>query len=109
LSLARNGVRVAIRLRPAAKANHISAVPAAAGGRQVLVASVTAPPQNGRANEALLRLLSRTWRLPRQALTIIAGASGRNKIVLITGEPRYLLSHLSGLITAPADPGEIGK
>jgi uncharacterized protein len=102
-------VRVAIRLRPGAKANHISGVAVAAGGRQVLVASVTQPPQNGRANEALLRLLSRTWRLPRQALKIVAGAGTRDKIVLITGEPRHLLGYLAGLIAAPPHPGETGK
>ena len=104
LNLARDGVRVAIRLKPGAKAARVAAVAAAAGDRQELVASVTERPQNGRANEALLRLLASAWQLPRRDLRIVSGAAGRHKVVQITGDPQRLLAYLAGLIAVPPKP-----
>jgi uncharacterized protein (TIGR00251 family) len=98
LTLARDGVRVAIHLTPRAKADRIIAVVAAAGGRLVLKASVSEPPEDGRANEALLRLLARRWRLSRRDLSIAAGAASRQKTVHVLGEPQRLLAQLGGLI-----------
>jgi uncharacterized protein YggU (UPF0235/DUF167 family) len=66
----RDGVRVAIRLTPRAKADRVVSVAAAAGGGQVVKAKVTAPPEDGRAHEALLQLLARGWRVPRRDLAI---------------------------------------
>jgi uncharacterized protein len=100
VSLARDGVRIAIHLKPGAKAARIVAVAAAAGDRRELVASVTERPHNGRANEALLRLLASTWRLPRRDLRIVSGAAGRHKVVQITGNPQRLLAYLAGLTAA---------
>jgi hypothetical protein len=104
LSSARDGVRVAIRVRPGAKANRVVAVAAAAGDRQELIASVTERPQNGRANEALLRLLAGTWQLPRRDLRIVSGTASRHKVVQITGNPQRLLAYLAGLIAALPEP-----
>lgn len=83
-------MRVAIRLTPRASAGRIDDI---ANG--ALKVSVTAPPVENQANEALLRLLSRTWRLPRRALTIAAGAKGRNKLIHIAGDPAELLRRIS--------------
>jgi uncharacterized protein len=95
---------VAIRLRPGAKADRLVAVAPGAGGRQELVASVTEPPQNGRANEALLRLLASVWRLPPRDLRIVTGSAGRHKMVQITGDPQQLLTYLADLIAALPNP-----
>jgi len=46
---------------------------------------VTAAPENGRANEAVLRLIADTVSLPRDAVTLVSGHSGRDKIVELTG------------------------
>ena len=46
---------------------------------------VTAPPEHGRANEAVLRLVAEALALPRDALTLVAGHGGRDKIVELTG------------------------
>jgi len=89
-----DGLRVAIRLSPRAKADRLLAIAAAEGGR-VLKASVTAPAQDGRANEALLQLLARAWHLPRRDLSIAAGSTSRNKAVHIDGDPRRLLEKIA--------------
>jgi len=46
---------------------------------------VAAPPLNGAANEELIRFLVSRLGLPRNAITITAGQSGRRKTVSITG------------------------
>ena len=46
---------------------------------------VTAPPEDGRANEAVLRLLADKLSLPRRALTLVSGHGARDKIVQLEG------------------------
>ncbi len=46
---------------------------------------VTAAPEQGRANEAVLRLLAEALALPRDAVSLVSGHGGRDKIVELTG------------------------
>jgi uncharacterized protein YggU (UPF0235/DUF167 family) len=46
---------------------------------------VGAAPERGRANEAVVRLLATALALPRDAVAIVSGHSGRDKIVELTG------------------------
>jgi uncharacterized protein (TIGR00251 family) len=46
---------------------------------------VTAAPEQGRANDAVLRLLADALGLPRDALVLVSGHGARDKIVELTG------------------------
>ena len=46
---------------------------------------VAVPPENGRANEAVRRLLAERLDLPRAAVTIVSGHAAREKIVELQG------------------------
>ena len=46
---------------------------------------VAAAPENGRANDAVIRLLARTLGVPRADVEIVAGHTTRDKIVSLTG------------------------
>jgi uncharacterized protein (TIGR00251 family) len=46
---------------------------------------VTAPPERGRANDAVLELLSDTLSLPRASVSLVSGHGGRDKIVELAG------------------------
>jgi uncharacterized protein len=46
---------------------------------------VAAPPEGGRANDAVVRLLADTLSLPREAVTLVSGHGARDKIVELTG------------------------
>ena len=63
---------------------------------------VTAPPDRGKANHAILKLLAKTWRLPPRQLTIVAGETDRHKTVLVAGEPGSLATHLKPWLGDPA-------
>ena len=82
-----------MRLTPRARAERVEGV---ADGR--LKVTVTAPPAENRANDALLRLLSREWRLPRSSLSIARGGKSRDKLVHIAGDPVELVRRLTAAL-----------
>jgi uncharacterized protein (TIGR00251 family) len=47
--------------------------------------SVAESPEDGRANEAVLRLLAETLDVPRARVTLVSGHSSREKIVVLDG------------------------
>ena len=46
---------------------------------------VAAPPENGRANDAVRRLLAERLDLPQSAVTIVSGHTAREKVVELDG------------------------
>jgi uncharacterized protein len=50
-----------------------------------LVVSVNAPPVDGKANEAVVRVLAQTFGVSRSAITIVRGETGRKKTLRIAG------------------------
>jgi len=97
-------VRIAIRLTPRARADRLEGIARLADGAAVLKVSVTAPPLEDRANDALLQLLAREWDLPRRDLALVGGRKSRNKIVRIAGEPTALMRRLASAISGPEPP-----
>ena len=61
---------------------------------------VSAPPEDGRANDAVLHLLAETLSVPRAAVTLVSGHGARDKIVELTGldlvEVEQRLSSVAG-------------
>jgi len=95
LAMAAGGVRVTVRLTPRAGADRLDGVARLADGAAVLRVSVTAPPADNRANDALLKLLADAWKLPRRAVAIVGGARSRNKLVHVAGDPAALLARIA--------------
>jgi uncharacterized protein len=57
---------------------------------------VTAPPEDGRANEAVVRLLADELAVPRNAVLLVSGHGSRDKIVELMGlEPSQIEQRLS--------------
>ena len=74
------GVTFAVRLHPRAKKNAITGE-----GGDALKLSLTAPPVEGRANEACIEFFANLLKLPRSSITIAAGQASRNKVIRVTG------------------------
>jgi uncharacterized protein (TIGR00251 family) len=72
--------RLAVRLQPRAGRDEI--VGERAG---VLVVRVTAPPVDGRANAALCRLVARRVGIPPSRVSVVRGASSRDKTLALHG------------------------
>jgi uncharacterized protein (TIGR00251 family) len=76
-----DGCTVAVRVHPGARKNSLSGVHAGA-----LKISLTTPPVDGRANEALIEFVAEKLRLPRSRISLLAGATNRSKVLRVTGK-----------------------
>ncbi len=88
-------VMVMVRLTPKAGRTKVGPVIAGADGSGVLKVAVTEAPEKGKANAALIRLLAKSWRLPKAAITVARGATDRNKTLRIAGDPAALMAALT--------------
>jgi uncharacterized protein YggU (UPF0235/DUF167 family) len=77
-----NGGELTLKVTPHAGANSIS-LPGENGPAGILLIRVTATPENGKANLAVLKLLSKALSLPRTSLEIVRGGNTRTKVVRI--------------------------
>lgn len=89
-----DGVRVRVRVTPRAARAAVEGLAADAEGRPLLKVCVTAVPADGAANQAVLALLAREWRLPKTALSVAQGASARIKTIAVAGDPEGVAAHL---------------
>ena len=90
-----NGVRVRLRLTPGASADRFRGVAADEKGVAWLATTVTAVPEDGRANKALIRLLSKEWRVAKSSIQLTGGQTDPRKVLLFEGDPATLLADLS--------------
>jgi uncharacterized protein len=74
---------IAIRLTPKSSSDRIGDQRTLPDGTEQLAVYVTAIPEDGKANEAMLRLLSKYLKIPVSRLAVVKGATSRNKIVAI--------------------------
>jgi uncharacterized protein (TIGR00251 family) len=93
-SAAQDGVRVAVRLAPRARRNRVEGLADEAGGGVALKVAVTAVPEAGKANEALIALLAKEWRVPKSSISVVRGTTDRHKTLLVAGAPAALLAQL---------------
>ncbi len=73
------GSALAIRVTPRASRNEISEI-LSDGTVKV---RLTAPPVEGKANQALIEFLAEILEVPRTRIEIIAGTTGKDKLVSI--------------------------
>ncbi len=88
------GVHVALKVTPKAARAGVTGVETDTAGRAVLKVRVSAAPEGGKANAALIKLLAKAWRLPKGALKVVAGAKDRRKTLLVEGDPDELAARL---------------
>jgi uncharacterized protein len=90
----KQGVTVQIRLTPGARRAGFGGLMDVGGGKMALKFSVQAPPEDGKANRALLDLLAEEWDLPKGALSLLSGETNRQKLVLAAGDGEKLIARL---------------
>jgi uncharacterized protein (TIGR00251 family) len=75
-----NGITFAVKVHPRAKKN---AITDEVGG--ALKLALTAPPVDGKANDACIEFFAKLLNLPRSSVTIAAGRTSRNKVIRVAG------------------------
>jgi uncharacterized protein (TIGR00251 family) len=77
---AKGGVTFAVRVVPRASRNEIVGIHGDA-----LKVRLTAPPVEGRANEALVAFLAQRLGVRKSQVEIVAGTTSRRKMIRVTG------------------------
>jgi uncharacterized protein (TIGR00251 family) len=80
-----------VKVQPGAGRSEVSGF---SGG--VLQLKIAAPPEKGKANRELIAFLSRLLGVKRSSISIVKGATGRNKLIAIEGlAPDEIVKRLS--------------
>jgi uncharacterized protein (TIGR00251 family) len=87
-------LRLRVRLTPKGGRDAIEGWWSDSEGRAALKARVAAPPEDGKANTALIALLARSLDVKRSEVRIASGASSRVKTIEIDGDERVLVARL---------------
>jgi uncharacterized protein len=81
-------VTFTVKVHPKARRERISGLLGDA-----LKLEITAPPIEGRANEACIDFFANFLKVPRSSVTIAAGLSGRNKLIRLSGISAAAVEH----------------
>lgn len=85
------GVTLQVKVRPGTSRTGIIR----SEGDAVVIA-LNAPPEKGKANQELVRLIARIADVPRSAVTIVRGGAARHKLVSIaTADPHRVAELLA--------------
>jgi len=74
------GATFAVKVQPRAKKNAITGELGDA-----LKLALTAPPLDGRANEACVEFFAKVLEVPRSSVTIASGETSRRKVIRVAG------------------------
>lgn len=89
-----DAVKLPIRVKPGAARARVGGSYGDAGA---LVVAVTERAVDGRATEAALRAVAKALGVPRSAVTLLHGATSREKVLLVQGEAAELAARLDAL------------
>lgn len=91
-------LRFAVRVRAGARRTSVGGSRAGQRGDALCVA-VTAPAVDGKANDAVRRLLAETFGVRRGDVEIVSGERTRDKLVQIGGAPEGAAAQLDRLLS----------
>ncbi|MCC8933005.1 DUF167 domain-containing protein [Rhizobium sp. 'Codium 1'] len=97
ICLHENHILLAVRLTPNGGRNAFDGMDVSADGLAHLKARVSAVPEKGKANKALIALLSKSLKIPKSLISVVSGDTARQKILRIDGDPEDLKSKIDAL------------
>ena len=95
--LAIDHLLLAVRLTPNGGRDAFDGVEVSADGLAHLKARVSAVPEKGKANKALIALLSKALKVPKSAISVVSGETSRQKILRIECDPEDLRTRIDAL------------
>ena len=98
-----DGARVALRVTPRATSSRVQGVEVNGAGNARLAVRVSAPPEGGKANAAVIKLLARRWRMAQRDFAVVSGAGARQKVLHVHGAPDALIARLRAIEGDPND------
>jgi uncharacterized protein (TIGR00251 family) len=86
-----------VKLTPRGRRDAIDGWIKDADGVRLLKVRVTAAPEDGKANRALIRLLADALGVAQASIRIASGETSRNKLIEIAGEAPIIAARLDAL------------
>lgn len=96
------GIAVALRVTPRGGRDDFDGIETDANGRPVLKVGVKAIAERGEANRAVIKLLSKTLKVPQANVRLLSGVTSRSKQIAVDGDPKRLGDMLHKLVADPA-------
>lgn len=93
------GLVLAVRLTPRGGRDAVEGVGADADGAPHLKVRVSAPPVDGAANDALLKLIAKACGVRRGDVSFVSGETARLKRLLIAGDAAAIAAALDGALS----------
>jgi uncharacterized protein (TIGR00251 family) len=81
ITATKDGILLNLRVSPGAKRTSVEGL----YGESAVRLKVAAPPVDGKANAEAERFLAKLFRVPHSAVTVVRGASSRDKTILVRG------------------------
>jgi uncharacterized protein (TIGR00251 family) len=96
------GIRLRLKVQPKARREGISGLTPDQASLDsegaALKLAVGAPPEDGKANAAVIALLAEALGVAKSAISVVSGTTDRRKLVEIRGEPMTLRAALDALL-----------
>ena len=87
-----NNLILNLRIIPRASKNEVQGLLGDA-----LKIRIQAPPVEGKANQFLIKFLSKHWKIPRRNIELLSGETGRNKRIKLIDPPQELRQTLQAI------------
>ena len=92
-----DGIIIELRVTPKSSRNQIDGVYPAADGSLSLKIKVRAQPEKGRANQAVIAIMSKFLEQPKLCLEMISGLADRRKSLLVRADAQLVIEKLKDL------------
>jgi len=92
--MSKHGLTIRLRVTPKASKNAITGIYTDPDGQMSLKVSTTAQPEKGKANKAVIALLSKAFGKAKSIFSVVGGLTERNKTILIDGDENHIKSWL---------------
>lgn len=93
-----DGLLLTVRLTPKGGRDRLDGIVLDTDGRPAIKARVSAPPVDGAANIALIKLLAKVLGIPKSSIQFVSGETARIKRLNIVGNPVEMEQKLRTLL-----------
>lgn len=90
------GVSVAVKVQPRARRPGLQGRAPGSDGEALRI-GVAEPAEDGRANTATCALIAEVLHVPTSAVTVMRGATSRQKVLLVAGDTARIVARLETL------------
>ncbi len=97
-----DGLELYLRVTPNAGTTRIENIEIRDDGRAVLRVRVTAVPDKGKANKAVIALIAEKFGIAKSSVTLKSGESARQKVLRLQGDPGELAARAKSLFQSDA-------